>query len=111
MGYPTVRQVLLLAVKEEARDHNLLCDAWYSWTRARAEGAMINLIAQNGGTVTTPELSSLYQELPWLVRAVGPLRDFCEKSGKLLFIARGRDTRAKVVVKTLQLPDKAEDGW
>ena len=103
MDFSSVRQVCLLAFREEARDHQLLTGAWHAWItsraqssveqfvvagggslRDRAECVVCKFVAAHSGTVTTNQLSDLYMECPWLKRAVGSLKEFCEVSERLV---------------------------
>ena len=100
-----VRQVLLLAVREETRDHDRLWSAWCAWARSptRAELLMMKFAAARGGVVSTLQLAELYEENPWLMGVIGRLRDFCDKSERLVYFPRGQQTRARVCLKGVPL--------
>ena len=106
-----IRSALLVGVKEEARDDKLLSFVWSEWSNkvAKAERAIAEVVAENGGMATTMVLANLYQQQPWLISTVAGLRDFCAKSRQLVYLPRSRahGTRAMVCLQSaLQTVDE-----
>ena len=103
---PSVRSIMLAALREESHDVALLSDVFRCWAHgpSRAEQILMNFLAKQGGAASSPQLAALYMERPWMRGTIACLRDFCEKSDALQYLPRSPGTTARIALATMPAP-------